>query len=154
VNFSLALAETPREILIDGESFLLVKRTALDALYPSTTIDRATRSQAARAASSHPSPKPKTVKAPSSRSPVARAAAAPKPEASKPVNGALRAAVLAAIEQNPGQTSITLFDQIRKTIPSTTIGSVYQSCKALVRKGLVKGQPSEVGTGWHPARSA
>jgi len=156
VNFSLALAETPREVSIDGESFLLIKRSALEALLPVRQAggDHTTRSQPARVASPRTSrPAPKKLKAPSSK-PATRATAAPKPDASKPVSGALRATVLAEIQASPGRTSLDLFDVIRQKIPTTTSGSVYQSAKALVRDGLVKGQQTDEGTiGWHPVRA-
>ena len=153
MNFSLALAETPREILIDGTAYVLVRKAALDALYPNGAAgDRTTRSQAARVADPRTSrPAPKKLKAPSSK-PAAPATAAP--EASKPVSGALRATVLAEIQASPGRTSLDLFDVIRQKIPTTTSGSVYQSAKALVRDGLVKGQQTDEGTiGWHPVRA-
>jgi len=156
VNFSLALAETPREILIDGESFLLVRRSALDALYPNGVAgDRtAARNPAARAASPQTSrPASKKLKAPSSK-PAAPAAAATAPEVSKPESGALRNAVLAEIERNPGSTSLELFERISEKIP-TTSGSVYQAVKSWVAKGFVSGKPTEAGPkGWYPARSA
>lgn|GEM_PF-6821447 len=155
MNFSVALAETPREILIDGESFLLVKRSALDALYPSGAAgDRTTRSPVARAASPMTSrPAPKKLKVPSPRVPVARLAAAPKTEASKPENGMLRNAVLDEIKRSPGSTSLELFGRISEKI-STTSGSVYQAVKAWVAKGDVEGRTTEAGPkGWYPARS-
>ena len=154
MNFSLALAEAPREILIDGTAYVLVKRAALDALYPNGAAGvHTTRSQPARAASPQPSrPAPKKLKAPASK-PAARATAAP--DASKPVSGALRATVLAEIQASPGRTSLELFDAIRQKITTTSSGSVYQCAKGLVRDGLVKGQQTDEGTiGWHPARMA
>ena len=46
MNFSLALAETPREITIDGTAYVLVKRAALDALYSNgAACDRTAESQ-------------------------------------------------------------------------------------------------------------
>jgi hypothetical protein len=150
VNFSLALAETPREILIDGTAYVLVKRSALDALYPGRPVDRATRCPARPASRPISRPAPKKLKAPSSK-PVARPAGAPDPEVVKPVSGALRAAVLATIQQNPGQTSLEIFDVIRHKVPTTTSGSVYQAIKSWVKKDLVKGQQTDEGTmGWHP----
>jgi hypothetical protein len=107
---------------------------------------RVIRSSAVLVASPQPSrPAPKKLK------PATRSAAAPALEVSKPVSGALRAAVLAEIQQTPGRTSLELFDVIRQKVPTTTSGSVYQSAKALVRDGLVKGQQTDEGTiGWHP----
>jgi hypothetical protein len=155
VNFSLALAETPREILIDGTSYVLVRKAALDALFSNGAAgDRNAPSPAVRVASPHTSrPAPKKLKAPPARLPVvARAAAAPKPEV--PVNGGLRAAVLAAIQQSHGQTSLEIFDAIRQKIPTTTSGSVYQAIKSWVKKRVVEGKQTDEGTiGWHP-RSA
>jgi hypothetical protein len=50
---------------------------------------------------------------------------------------------------------LELFDQVRKTIPTTTSGSVYAATKSWVVKGIVVGRPTDEGTiGWHPARSA
>ena len=156
MNLTMALPETLREVSIDGEIFVLVKRAALDALYPSNGAgDQTARIPAARTArpaASRLAPKRKGLKAPSSK-PVARAAAAPaRPaEVSKPVSGALRAAVLAEIQASPGRTSLELFEVIRQKVPTTTSGSVYQSAKALVRDGLVKGKQTDEGTiGWHP----
>lgn len=154
MNFSLALAETPREILIDGESFLLVRRSALDALYPNAGVgDRKTRSPATRAASPVTSrPAPKKLKAQSPR--ISRAASAPQTETSKPVNGALRAAVLSEIQGSPGRTSLEIFEIIQKKIPTTTSGSVYQAIKSWVAKGAVDGRTTDAGPkGWYPVRS-
>jgi hypothetical protein len=162
VNLTLALPSALREVTIDGEIFLLVRRSALDALYTSSgTGDRAaTQGPAPRAASdrrhenratrtapvkaSSPAPKPKTSNPP------------PAPEAAEPVvSGALRDAVLSEIRRAPSQTSIDLFEVIRKTIPSTSSGSVYQCVKRLVRQGFVEGRPDEIGRmAWHPVRTA
>lgn len=155
MNLTLALPSSLREVSIDGELFVLVRRSALDALYLSPAAgDCTTRSPAARAANAASSrPARKKLKANHARSAAARPAAAPAPEISKPVSGALRSAVLAEIQLSPGRTSLEIFDVIRRKIPTTTSGSVYQSIKALVRNRLVDGQQTDEGTkGWHPAR--
>ncbi|MBZ5677117.1 MAG: hypothetical protein LAP61_22970 [Acidobacteriia bacterium] len=151
MNFSLALAETPREITIDGTAYVLVRKAALDALLPARAAgDRTTRSPAARPASSTSRPAPKKkLKAPAPK-PAARVAAALQPETSKPVSGSLRAAVLAEIQASPGRTSLELYDSISARL-STTSGSVYAATKSWVAKGLVEGKPTDEGTiGWHP----
>jgi hypothetical protein len=156
MNLTLALAETPREITIDSTVYVLVRKAALDALYPGSTGDRAPRSPAARAASpvsSRLAPKKSKARSPK---PAARPAAVPKPEAqlSKPESGALRNAVLAEIERCPGSTSLELFERISEKIP-TTSGSVYTAVKAWVAKGFVSGKPTDAGPkGWFPTRSA
>ena len=153
MNLSLALPDALREVSIDGVPYVLVRRSALDALYPGPAITP-TRSPAARVASPQP-PRPaaKKLKAAASRSPATRAAAAPHPEVSKPkpVSGALRSAVLAAIQESPGQTSLEIFDTIRQKFPTTTSGSCYQSIKSWVKARLVEGKQTDEGTiGWHP----
>ena len=153
MNLTITIPDKALELSINGEPHLLIKRAALEALLPTRAAgDRTTRTPAARAASPRTSrPAPKKLKAPASK-PAARATAAP--DASKPVSGALRATVLAEIQASPGRTSLDLFDVIRQKIPTTTSGSVYQSAKALVRDGLVKGQQTDEGTiGWHPVRA-
>lgn len=153
MNLSLALPDALREVSIDGVPYVLVRRSALDALYPGNGAGhRTARSSVARAASATSS-RPR-LKA-RSRLPVARSAAQPEPDISKPVSGALRGGVLATIQQNPGQTSLEIFDVIRHKIPTTTSGSVYQAIKSWVKKELVTGQQTDEGTmGWHPVRSA
>jgi hypothetical protein len=155
VNLTLALPSTLREVSIDGELFVLVRRSALDALYPNGAAgDRITRSPAARTASVKVSrPAPKKLKAPSPK-PAARPAAAPALEADKPVMGALRAAVLEAITQNPGRTSLELHEILSAKFPASSSGSTYTAIKSWVARGEVLGRPTEAGPkGWFPARS-
>ena len=156
MNLTITIPDKALELSINGEPHLLIKRAALEALLPTRAAgDRTTRTPAARAASPRTSrPAPKKLKAPASK-PAARAAAAPKPEVSKPESGALRTAVLMAITANPGATSLEIWDRIKQQIPTTPSGSCYTAIKSWVAKGIVEGRSTEAGPkGWFPVRSA
>jgi len=161
VNLTLALPDALREVSIDGVSFVLVRKSALEALYSSggdpptvrppartaadCTHEPTRRSQRQRAAGA------KTVR-PREKAPKAPTPAT-APESSKPEPGALRMAVLAEIQKSPGMTSLELFEVIGAKI-ATTSGGVYTAIKSWVAKGDVEGHSTEAGPkGWYPVRS-
>jgi len=169
VNLTISIPDNTLEVSINGERYALVRRSALDALYPGgsggnyTARNPATRTTGDRSHERYPTrtvpvktsrPAPKK-KAPPPPNPAARPAAPPNPDASELVDGTMRAAIFAEVQKNPGRTSIETFEVLRKRVTNTSSGSVYQSLKALVRKGLVEGRPDEIGRMcWHPKRSA
>ena len=147
MNLTLALPEPLREVSIDGEPFVLVRKSALDALSPAAGGERAGSARAVRTS------RAKVARARRNPANARTAMTAPEPEPA--VSETLRSVVLKEIQQHPGRTSLEIGKVILKRIPTTSYGSIYQAVKALMRNNLVEGKKTDLGaTGWHPVRSS